>query len=78
MSPDISEWMQPIRPIRILFRDSGDHENRWYIYIFAIRTLGDKMEYLTIDGIFIHAGSRSIMYAETRIESEWQRLGNRE
>jgi len=75
MSPDISEWMQPIHPIRIQFRDSGDHTNRWYIYIFAIRTLGEQMEYLTIDGIFIHAGSKSVMFAEVLIESQWQRLG---
>ena len=78
MNPDISDWMQPIRPIRILFRDSSNAENSWYIHIFAIRTLGDRMEYLTIDGIFVHAGSKSIMFAETLIDSEWERLGGRE
>jgi hypothetical protein len=75
MSPDnISEWMQPIRPIRIYFRGENV-EHQWYIYIFAIRTLGDQMEYLTIDGIFVHAASKSVMYAEVLIESQWQRLG---
>jgi hypothetical protein len=76
MSPDnISEWMQPIRQIRVLFRDSTNPENSWYIYVFAIRTLGDQMEYLTIDGIFIYANSKSIMFAEVLVESQWQRLG---
>lgn len=72
--PDLSEWMQPIRPMRIQFRGS-DPEHQWAIYIFAIRTLGDRMEYLTIDGMFIFADSKLVMFAEVLIESEWQRLG---
>ena len=77
MNPDllpISEWMQPVRPIRILFT-SGEHI-RHYIYIFALRTAGDECEYLTIDGIFIQARSKSVMFAETLIDREWLRLGH--
>jgi hypothetical protein len=33
------------------------------------------MEYLTIDGIFISALSRSVNHAETMIENNWTRLG---
>ena len=76
MNPDTrptSEWMQPIRPIRILFK--ADEENRYYIHVFAIRTAGDECEYLTIDGIFIQARSKSVMFAETLIDKEWTRLG---
>lgn len=77
MNPDTrptSEWMQPIRPIRVLFQ-AGDPEHRYYIYIFALRTAGDECEYLTIDGIFIQARSKSCMYAETLVDNHWLRLG---
>jgi len=76
MNPDTrptSEWMQPIRPIRVLFKTN--EENRHYIHIFALRTAGDECEYLTIDGIFIQARSKHIMYAETLIDGHWLRLG---
>jgi hypothetical protein len=74
MNPDKSEWMQPIRPLRVLFKTS--EEDRHYVYIFAVRTIGEQMEYLTIDGIFINALSRSVMYAETMlVENKWTRLG---
>jgi hypothetical protein len=76
MNPDTrstSAWMQPIRPIRILFK--ANEENRYYIYVFAIRTAGDECEYLTIDGIFIQARSKSVMFAETLIDKEWMKLG---
>ena len=76
MNPDTrptSEWMQPIRPIRILFK--ANEENRYYIHVFAIRTAGDECEYLTIDGIFIQARSKNVMFAETLIDKEWTRLG---
>lgn len=76
MNPDIrptSEWMQPVRPIRILFK--VNEENRYYIHIFALRTAGDECEYLTIDGVFIQARSKSVMFAETLIDGEWTRLG---
>ncbi len=76
MNPDTrptSEWMQPVRPIRILFK--ANEENRYYIHVFAIRTAGDECEYLTIDGIFIQARSKSVMYAETLIDKEWMKLG---
>ncbi len=76
MNPDTrptSEWMQPVHPIRILFK--ANEENRYYIYIFALRTAGDECEYLTIDGIFIQARSKSVMYAETLIDGNWLRLG---
>ena len=68
-----SEWMQPIRPIRILFK--ANEENRYFIHVFALRTAGDECEYLTIDGIFIQARSKSVMYAETLIDREWMKLG---
>jgi hypothetical protein len=77
MNPDdrpISEWMQPVRPIRILFQ-AGEVVQRHYIYIFAIRTAGSECEYLTIDGIFIQARSKSVMFAETLIDGHWLRLG---
>ena len=77
MNPDerpISEWMQPVRPIRILFQ-AGEVVERHYIYIFAIRTAGSECEYLTIDGIFIQARSKSVMFAETLIDGHWTRLG---
>jgi hypothetical protein len=77
MNPDdrpISEWMQPVRPIRILFQ-SGEVVQRHYIHIFAIRTAGSECEYLTIDGIFIQARSKSVMFAETLIDGNWLRLG---
>ena len=76
MNPDTrptSEWMQPVRPIRILFK--ANEENRYYIHVFALRTSADECEYLTIDGIFIQARSKSVMYAETLIDKEWMKLG---
>ncbi len=74
MNPDKSEWMQPIRPLRVLFKTS--EEDRHHVYILAVRTIGEQMEYLTIDGIFINALSRSVMYAETMlVENKWTRLG---
>ena len=76
MNPDTrptSEWMQPIRPIRILFK--ANEENRYFIHVFALRTAGDECEYLTIDGIFIQARSKSVMYAETLIDKVWMKLG---
>jgi hypothetical protein len=77
MNPDdrpISEWMQPVRPIRILFQ-AGGAEHRHYIHIFALRTAGSECEYLTSDGIFIQARSKSVMFAETLIDGHWLRLG---
>lgn len=77
MNPDTrptSEWMQPVRPIRILFQ-SGELVQRHYIHIFALRTAGDECEYLSIDGIFIQARSKSVMFAETLIDGHWLRLG---
>jgi hypothetical protein len=73
MSPETTEWMQPIRPMRVLYRISD--EKRHYVYIFAIRTIGENMEYLTIDGIFISALSRSVNHAETLVDGHWLRLG---
>ena len=76
MNPDTrptSEWLQPVRPIRILFK--ANEENRYFIHVFALRTAGDECEYLTIDGIFIQARSKSVMYAETLIDKEWMKLG---
>jgi hypothetical protein len=73
MSPEASEWMQPVRPMKVLFKTS--EENRHYVYIFAVRTIGEQMEYLTIDGIFISALSKSVNHAETLIENNWTRLG---
>ena len=73
MSPEPTEWMQPIRPLRVLFKTSD--EDRHYIYIFAVRTIGFQMEYLSIDGIFISALSRSVNHAETLIENNWVKLG---
>jgi hypothetical protein len=79
MNPDdrpISEWMQPVRPIRILFQAGRDEQHRYYIHIFALRTAGDECEYLTIDGIFIQARSASVMFAETLIDGDWSRVGS--
>jgi hypothetical protein len=73
MSPEPTEWMQPIRPLRVLFKTSD--EDRHYIYILAVRTIGFQMEYLSIDGIFISALSRSVNHAETMIENNWTKLG---
>ena len=75
MSPEniTTDWMQPIRPIRVLFK--ANEENRYYIHVFALRTAGDECEYLTIDGIFIQARSKSVMFAETYIDGEWMKLG---
>ena len=73
MSPEPTECMQPIRPMRVLFKTSD--EDRHYIYIFAVRTIGFQMEYLSIDGIFISALSRSVNHAETMIENNWTKLG---
>jgi hypothetical protein len=76
MSPEniMSDWMQPVRPIRVLFQ-AGGPEHRHYIHIFALRTAGEECEYLTIDGIFIQARSKSCMFAETLIDGHWLRLG---
>jgi hypothetical protein len=75
MSPETitSEWMQPVRPMRLLFKTS--ETNRHHVYIFAVRTIGEQMQYLTIDGIFMSAMSKSVMYCETMIENNWTRLG---
>jgi hypothetical protein len=72
-----TEWMQPIRPMRVLFQSGdSDNPNRHYIHIFALRTsLGMNCQYLSIDGIFIEARSRSVMFAETLIDGHWLRLG---
>jgi hypothetical protein len=59
--------------MRVLFKTSD--EDRHHVYIFAVRTIGEQMEYLTIDGIFISALSRSVNHAETLIENNWTRLG---
>jgi hypothetical protein len=59
--------------MRVLFKTSD--EDRHYIYIFAVRTIGFQMEYLSIDGIFISALSRSVNHAETLIENNWTKLG---
>jgi hypothetical protein len=78
MNPDnvFTDWMQPIRPLRVLFQSGdSDNPNRHYIYIFALRTGGLECEYLSIDGIFIQARSRSVMFAETLIGNDWTRLG---
>jgi hypothetical protein len=78
MNPDdrpISEWMQPVRPIRVLFQAGDDYDNRHWLHIFAVRTAGSECEYLTIDGIFIQARSKSVMFAETLIDGHWLRLG---
>ena len=79
MNPDdrpISEWMQPVRPIRILFQAGREEQIRHYIHIFALRNAGDECEYLTIDGIFIQARSKSCMFAETLIDGDWSRVGS--
>jgi hypothetical protein len=73
MNPDTSEWMQPIRPMRVLFKTS--ETQRHNVYIFAIRTIGENMEYLTIDGLLMTAMSKSVMYAETLIDGQWTSLG---
>jgi hypothetical protein len=73
MSPEPTGWMQPVRPLRILFKTSD--QDRHNVHILAVRTIGEQMEYLTIDGIFISALSRSVMYAETLIGNDWTRLG---
>ena len=73
MSPEPTEWIQPIRPLRVLFKTSD--EDRHYVYILAVRTIGYQMEYLSIDGIFISALSRSVNHAETMIENKWTKLG---
>ena len=78
MNPDerpISEWMQPVRPIRVLFQAGDDYDHRHYLHIFAMRTAGSECEYLTIDGIFVQARSKSFMFAETFIDGHWLRLG---
>jgi hypothetical protein len=49
MSPEPTEWMQPIRPMRVLFKTS--ETQRHHVHIFAVRTIGENMEYLTIDGL---------------------------
>ena len=73
MNPD-TEWMQPIRPMRVLFKTS--ETARHHVYIFAIHIIDEyKMEYMTIDGICISALSKSVMYAETLIDGEWTMLG---
>lgn len=73
MSPEPTEWMQPIRPMRVLFKTS--ETQRHHVYIFAVRTIGEKMEYLTIDGLHLTAMSKSVMFAETLIDGKWTSLG---
>ena len=73
MSPETTEWMQPIRPMRVLFKTS--ETQRHHVYIFAVRTIGEQMEYLTIDGLYLTAMSKSVMFAETLIDEKWTSLG---
>jgi hypothetical protein len=76
MNPDdrpISEWMQPVRPMRVLFKTS--ETQRHHVHIFAVRTIGENMEYLTIDGLYLTAMSKSVMFAETLIDGKWTSLG---
>lgn len=73
MSPEPTEWMQPIRPLRVLFKTS--ETQRHHVYIFAVRTIGEQMEYLTIDGLNLTAMSKSVMYAESLIDGQWTSLG---
>ena len=65
----MSEFMQPIRPLRIV-QELGDH---WFTHnVFAIRVVGRDAEYLTIDGKFYN--SREISFAETLLDNGWQRM----
>jgi hypothetical protein len=76
MNPDdrpTSEWMQPVRPMRVLFKLSETQSHR--VHIFAVRTIGENMEYLTIDGLCLMAMSKSVMFAETLIDGKWTSLG---
>ena len=69
-----TEWMQPVRPLRVLFQIQ-ESDLRYHIYILAVRTIDDRCEYLSIDGVLLAAGSKSVMFAETLIDGEWMRLG---
>ena len=65
----MSEFMQPIRPLRIV-QELGDH---WFTSnVFAVRVVGRDAEYLTIDGKFYN--SREISFAETQIDGAWVRM----
>jgi hypothetical protein len=59
--------------MRVLFKTSDIASH--HVHIFAVRTIGENMEYLTIDGIFISALSRSVNHAETLIDGQWTSLG---
>lgn len=82
MSPETTEWMQPIRPLRVNFKLNELAITDTYtipaktmtIYVFAVRTVGDQVEYLTIDGTIILAKAPSLMYAETLIDRDWVHL----
>jgi hypothetical protein len=77
MNPDdrpISEWMQPVRPIRILFKLETRTVGTTSTSSLCV-PLASECEYLTIDGIFIQARSKSVMFAETLIDGHWLRPG---
>ena len=77
MNPDHSEWMQPIRPLRISFKLPATDtlkEKTVIVQIFAVRTRLDDTEYLTIDGTFVLSSSKHCLGAETLIDGKWTHL----
>ena len=62
----MSEFMQPIRPLRIV---QTGLERNYTLQVFAVRVVGRDAEYMTIDGRFYM--SREISFAETFIDGQW-------
>jgi len=69
----MTEFMQPINPMRIV---TGDKEWSFTTPVFAIAiSNGHDVEYLTINGSFYMASR--IKFAEIMINGQWLRLESR-
>ena len=79
MSPESTqwtEWMQPIRTMRIKYRMlPGEPLKDVWVYVFAMRTSPIGAEYLSLEGTIILASSRLVLYAQTLIGENWESVG---
>jgi len=63
----MNEFMQPVRPLRIVRRlNDGTHIT---LQVFAMCVNDFEVKYLTIDGMFYE--QKTISFAETHIDGTW-------
>lgn len=64
----MSEWQQPLIPMRFLFR--GDPTSTLH-YVLAWRVNEGALRYMSIDGMDIATSSPHMMFAEVFINGVW-------